>query len=1090
LVWLRRLDERLVWFNLLPTRRILLQGLMDNLQFNTSMKPSQLPFVTTLMFLLLASPLFAQTQRVWYGKHRVHPTRLIALYTNDVAAPAKMKTAAQATAIQAIAAQVSEHVTRSYALRPGLVVLEPAATATTLTVAGATPKTEPDLKARIRALMATGAFKYVEPDYELTTSLTPTDARFTDGTLWGLKNSGQSGGVVGADINAEAAWNITTGAASVIVAVIDTGIRYTHQDLATQMWVNPGEIPGNGVDDDGDGYVDNVHGINAIIDFGNPMDDNDHGTHCAGTIGAAANSGGPHVGVAWTVRLMACKFLDANGSGNTSDAIECINFAVANGARVLNNSWGGGPFQQALFDAIVSARDQGVLFVAAAGNGGADGVGDNNDAAPSYPASYAVDNIISVAAVNRANQLADFSNFGLNTVHLGAPGVDIYSTTSGADNEYQVFAGTSMAAPHVSGVAALVLAQNPAISYSELRQRILQGAVPIPALAGKTLTGGRLNALNALVAIGDNQLETSIYSTEGTAVSAGSVIPVFVKVTDLTNINTATVTGTIPPAIGSISFLNNGVAPDAAPGDGLYSAHVSVPTVGTSFSLKVVATAPGKLSVTNTVVFTIRQAPPNDAFANAIVLASGGDTVAGANIYATSQNLEPEACDAGGGKTVWWRWTAPQNQITTLSTFGSNFDTVLAVYTGNSVGALTPVICNDDVPGGVYSSEVIFPAVANTTYHIAVDGYAGDEGLIALTLAETPPTSNDDFADRAPITGINRTVRGSNFGATREGAEPFHCGGAGSASVWWTWTAPSNMVVAVSTAGSTYDTLLAVYTGASLGALLPVDCNDDYIPGGIFSSEVSFSAVGGVTYQIAVDGYEEGFTTEQGNITLSLVTTPANDLFSNRMPLHGAFAQAQGHNIRADYEPGEPLHSDAGGDRSVWWTWTAPGSGTVALTTRGSTFDTTLGVYTGNAVHNLTPVTSNDDEASPVLRTSRATFSATVGTAYHFAVDGYFITDIFEDPLGTEAGLISLTLSLDGKSRLDGFKLRPDGHYEFMLLGDSGRKYEIESTTNLTAPWSVIGEFVLNGPSTSFIDPVPASGSRRFYRAALAPLTQ
>ncbi len=1057
---------------------------MDNLQFNTIMKPSRLPLVTTLMLLLLASPLFAQSQRVWYGKHRVHPTRLIALYTNEVAAPAKMKTAPQAPAIQVTAAQVSEQVTRTYALQPGLVVLEPAATATALPVPGATPKSKPELKERIRALMATGAFKYVEPDYELTTSLTPTDARFTDGTLWGLKNTGQSGGVVGADVNAEAAWNITTGAAGVIVAVIDTGIRYTHQDLATQMWVNPDEIPNNGLDDDGDGYVDNVHGINAIIDSGNPMDDNDHGTHCAGTIGAAANSGGPHVGVAWTVQLMACKFLDANGSGNTSDAIECINFAVANGARVLNNSWGGGPFQQALFDAIASARDQGVLFVAAAGNGGADGVGDNNDTAPSYPASYAVDNVISVAAVNRANQLADFSNFGQNSVHLGAPGVDIYSSTSGADNEYQVFDGTSMATPHVSGVAALVLAQTPGITYSELRQRILQGAVPIPALAGKTQTGGRLNALNALVAMGDNQLETSVYSTEGTAVSAGSVIPVFVKVTDLTNINNATVTGTIPPAIGSISFLNNGVAPDAATGDGIYSAIVSVPSVGTSFNLTVVATAPGKLSVTNTVVFTIRQAPPNDAFANAIIIAPGGGAVVGANVHATRQNLEPEGCDVGGGKTVWWRWTAPQNQITTLSTLGSDFDTVLAVYTGNSVGALTPVICNDDVPGGVYSSEVIFHAVAGTTYRIAVDGYSGDEGLIALTLAETPPIANNNFVNRAPITGINRTVRGSNFGATREGAEPFHCGGPGGASVWWTWTAPSNVAVSVSTAGSTYDTILAVYTGSSLGALMSLACADDYIPGEILSSEVRFSAVGGVTYQIAVEGYGDGFTADQGNITLSLVTTPANDLFSQRIPLSGAFAQANGYNIRATYEPDEPFHSDAGGDQSVWWTWMAPASGTVAITTRGSSFDTTLGVYTGNAVNNLTSVTSNDDEAYPVLRTSRATFSAMVGTAYHFAVDGYYLG------AGTDAGLISLTLSLDGKSKLDGFKLRPDGHYEFLLLGDSGRKYEIESTTSLTAPWSVIGEIVLNGPSTSFIDPVAASGSNRFYRAVLAPLTQ
>ena len=1059
------------------------------------MKLSKLGFALALTLLLIPSATFAQEARVWYGKQRVHPTRLLALSTNAVAAPSKSKattqlTASQLSALQTAAAQVSEKVTRNYALVPGLVVLEPEVTVAALTAPGATTKSKPDIKERIRALMATGAFKYVEPDYELTTALTPSDARFTDGTLWGLKNTGQSGGEVGADINAEAAWNITTGSASVIVAVIDTGIRYTHQDLAAQMWLNPGEIAGNGFDDDGDGYVDNVYGINAVTDSGDPMDDNDHGTHCAGTIGAAANSGGPHVGVAWNVRLMACKFLDANGSGNTSDAIECINFAVANGARVLNNSWGGGPFQQALFDAIVSARDQGVLFVAAAGNGGADGIGDNNDLDPSYPASYSVDNIISVAALDRANQLADFSNFGQNSVHLGAPGVAIFSSTSGADNEYQVFDGTSMATPHVSGVAALVLAQSPGITYSELRQRILAGAVSIPALGGLTQTGGRLNALNALVANGDNQLELSVYSTGGTVVSAGSIVPVFVKVTDLTNINNATVTGTIPPALGSISFLNNGVAPDTATGDGIYSANVSVPAVGASFNLRVVATAPGKLSVTNTVVFTIRQAPPNDAFANAIVIAPGGGSVVGTNINATSQSFEPEACDIGGGKTVWWRWTAPQSQNTTISTLGSDFDTVLAVYTGSSVSALTPVICNDDVPGGVFSSEVIFPAVAGTTYRIAVDGYGGDEGIIALTLAETPPITNDDFANRAPITGVNRTVRSSNFGASREGSEPFHCGDPGGASVWWTWTAPGNMAVSVSTAGSTYDSILAVYTGASLGTLASVGCNDDRIPGGVLSSEVSFNAVNGVTYQIAVEGLGNGFTADQGSITLSLVTTPANDLFSQRTALTGGFAETNGYNIRASYEGGEPVHTFSGGDQSVWWTWTAPASGNASVTTRGSSFDTTLGVYTGNVVNNLTLVASNDDEASPVLRTSRATFAATAGTAYHFAVDGYLITDGFGSPLGTDAGLISVALSLDGKSRLDGFRLRPDGHYEFTLKGDSGRKYEIEATADLNATWSVIGEVVLNGPSSPFVDPVAASGTNRFYRAVVAPLTQ
>ncbi len=1032
----------------------------------------------------MATQLCAQTPRLWYGKQRVHPTRLLARFGDGVS-PATQRNTAD---------QLNETVTRTYPLVPGLVVLEPAG-APALAAAAATRKSPADLRQRINALMATGVFKYVQPDYELTTLATPNDARFADGTLWGLKNTGLSGGVAGADINAEAAWNITTGSANVIVAVIDSGIRYTHQDLAAQMWLNPGEVAGNGVDDDGDGYVDNVHGINAITGSGNPMDDNDHGTHCAGTIGAAANDGNPHVGVAWVVRLMACKFLDANGSGNTSDAIECINFAVANGARVLNNSWGGGPFQQGLFDAIVAARNQGALFVAAAGNGGTDGVGDNNDLTPSYPASYSVDNIISVAAVDRANQIASFSNFGQNSVHLGAPGVAIFSSTSGANNEYKTFNGTSMATPHVSGVAALVLAQSPGITYGELRQRILQGVVPIAALNGKTQTGGRLNAFNALSLStgGDNVLELSVNSPDGTTLAAGATVPIYVKVTDLTNVNTATVTGSIP-AQGNTAFLNNGVAPDVAANDGVYSANITVPAAGTSFTLTLVASAPGKVSVTNAVNFTIVRSSPNDMFANALVIPGAGGTVLGTNLNATSQSQEPSLCGVGGGKTVWWRWTALQNQITTITTLGSDFDTVLGVYTGNAVNALTSVTCNDEVPGGFHTSEVIFQAAVGTTYQIAVDGYFGEEGTISLTLASTPPVTNDHFTNRAAITGVNRTIRSSNFGATVENPEPFHCGDLGGASVWWTWTAPSNVAVSVSTVGSTYDTVLAVYTGSSYAALAEVGCNDDRIPAAfpaVVNSEVSFNAIAGVPYQIAVEGVGDGLTAEQGNITLSLVTTPANDRFANRLPLSGAFAETNGYNIRATRETGEPNHGFADGQQSVWWTWTAPASGNASITTWGSSYDTALGVYTGNAVNALTAVANNDDEFFPVVRTSRATFAAVAGTAYHFAVDGYLYADDFGFPLGTDVGLISVTLSLDGKSRLDGFKVRPDGHYEFTLRGDSGRRYRIESASALGGTWSVIGEVFLNGPASLFTDPAPAlPNANRFYRATLAPLIE
>lgn len=194
----------------------------------------------------------------------------------------------------------------------------------------------------IKHYQNSGLVEYAEPDYEMYAVATPNDPSYLNGTLWGLNNTGQNGGTADADIDAPEAWDIRTNANTVIVAVIDTGVRYTHEDLAANMWINTGEIPGNGIDDDADGYVDDVYGINAITNSGDPMDDNGHGTHCSGTIGGVGNNGKGVVGIAWNVRIMACKFLSAGGSGSTSDAIKCIDFARAHGAKVMSNSWGGG----------------------------------------------------------------------------------------------------------------------------------------------------------------------------------------------------------------------------------------------------------------------------------------------------------------------------------------------------------------------------------------------------------------------------------------------------------------------------------------------------------------------------------------------------------------------------------------------------------------------------------------------------------------------------------------------------------------------------------------------------------------------------
>jgi subtilisin family serine protease len=332
----------------------------------------------------------------------------------------------------------------------------------------------------------------VEPDYRVHILSVPNDELFQ--YMWALRNSGQTGGTPDADIDAVSAWDITTGSNDIVVAVIDTGIDYTHPDLAANIWTNPGEVAGNGIDDDGNGYIDDIHGYDFVENDGDAMDEHSHGTHCAGTIGASSNNGVGVAGVNWRCKIMACRFLDEDGSGSVSNAVKAINYAVANGAQILSNSWGGGGYSSALATAITNAKNNGVLFVAAAGNDGS-----NTDATPQYPSCYNISNVIAVAATNHNDALASFSNYGQNTVHLGAPGVSILSTV--LSGEYKWYSGTSMATPHVSGVAALLLANDPTMNLNELKSRLIWTGDPIESLAGKTVTGRRLNAYNALTAV-------------------------------------------------------------------------------------------------------------------------------------------------------------------------------------------------------------------------------------------------------------------------------------------------------------------------------------------------------------------------------------------------------------------------------------------------------------------------------------------------------------------------------------------------------------------------------------------------------------
>ena len=336
---------------------------------------------------------------------------------------------------------------------------------------------------------------YAEPDYRVRIAGIPDDPLFSD--QWDFHNVGQAGGIADSDIDGPEAWDISTGNESTVVAVIDTGVNWQHEDLADNMWVNPGEIAGDGIDNDQNGYVDDVHGYDFVNHDSNPMDDHNHGTHVAGTIGAIGNNGLGVAGVNWNVQIMALKFLDDAGSGTTSDAIEAVQYAVDNGAHISNNSWGGDPFSQALYDVIEEGRDQGHIFVAAAGNGNFIGIGQDNDQIPFYPASYDLDNIVTVAATDRNDQRAFFSNFGATSVDLGAPGVTIRSTI--ANGGYGNSDGTSMAAPHVAGALSLVRDYDNSLSYGQIIDRVLYSADPIDALQGITVTGGRLNVASALV---------------------------------------------------------------------------------------------------------------------------------------------------------------------------------------------------------------------------------------------------------------------------------------------------------------------------------------------------------------------------------------------------------------------------------------------------------------------------------------------------------------------------------------------------------------------------------------------------------------
>ena len=413
---------------------------------------------------------------------------------------------------------------------------------------------------------------YAEPDYRvhILAPVIPNDPQFH--TQWELNNTGQSGGRVDADIDAPEAWRLTAGSNSVTVGVIDTGFDYNHEDLAANVWSSPFSYTVNGVT-----CPVNSHGFNVAYNTCDPMDDNGHGTHVSGTIGAKGNN---HIGVAgvnWNVTLIACKFLDASGNGYDSDAVTCLEFFKdlkdnhAINVVATNNSWGGYWFSQALFDAIDGHRQSGILLVAAAGNYAVD-----NDGPVVFPADYYLPNLIAVASTDRNDLLSEFSDYGKRTVHLGAPGSEILSTTP--NNTYSTFSGTSMAAPHVTGVAALLKAQDPSRDWRALKNLILAGGDSKASLTN-TVTSKRLNANGSLTC--SNSEVMGRLQPVGDSPSVVVGLPATLAVLHINCASPAgDVTVTINPGGLTLTLKDDGVGPDQAAGDGIYTGQFTPAALG------------------------------------------------------------------------------------------------------------------------------------------------------------------------------------------------------------------------------------------------------------------------------------------------------------------------------------------------------------------------------------------------------------------------------------------------------------------------------------------------------------------------------
>src|SRR5262245_693258 len=577
----------------------------------------------------------------------------------------------------------------------------------------------------IRALERDPRVAYAEPNFILHAADATNDPFFNQ--EWGLDNTGQqvnwTSGTPDADIDAKEAWNVSTGSPDVTVAVIDTGVDVTHPDLAQDIWINEGEncagCRTNGIDDDGNGYVDDWRGWDFVNHDNDPTDDNGHGTHVAGSIAAAGNNGVGVAGVTWNSKIMPLKFLGSDGSGSTEDAISAILYARAKGVPILNNSWGGGEFSQALQDAIEQTDASGELFVAAAGNDFT-----NTDAEPFWPSSYDTPNILSVGASDQFDRKAWFSNYGVRTVDLSAPGTNIYSTWRGGT--YRFADGTSMATPQVSGAAALAKAVFPDASGVGLKALLLRTVDPVAALNGATRTGGRLNVDHAVRCTGPEAWIES--PAAGAEVNAGE--PLEVRVV-------GALCGS-PNGVSVSATLNGSPFPLNARGDGLYTATYTPPAG--AITLTVTATAGASSDVQSVTAMS------DQTYA----IVPGGNPV-------TITTHSP-------GENAWLTFDGTASQRIALKMSGVTLGPSPCCSTYVSIfkpdGTMLGQQALTGTNGGFVDTRAL-PATGR--YRILVDPQAAATGSMTLTLYDVPPDVTTTITPAGPpVTVATGPVPGQN----------------------------------------------------------------------------------------------------------------------------------------------------------------------------------------------------------------------------------------------------------------------------------------------------------------------------------------